>query len=388
MNKITKILISATTAIIALGGFASVAFAIDAISTVQFEQTPLFNNLNFAPGNSVTRWVKLYNGTADPHKTIVRAIDVVNSGDYKLGDAVHLVIKEGVTIWYDGTFTDFFSKPEVLLEQIPAGTRRTYDFTVTFDSNSGNDYQNSTMSFSLQAGFEEPTGDEVITDTTTTISGQIGGGGGGGTTSGTRHLVITAENAVNQEPVGSGVVVVTWNTNIPATSQVIYGLTSSGPYNINMSTLPNFGYPSGTLEQDLGKVTTHSITISLLPPGNYVYRVVSRASPATISYEHEFTVPFPSQNGSVITSGPLGVSAGEGSVLGASTDSLSGGNATSSGNVLGDSSGVARASNGNNLASVVTSGLGGLFSWWWFWLLLVLLAAYLIWRFVLKPRNE
>ena len=195
-------------------------------------------------------------------------------------------------VWYDGSFSNFFSKSEVLLEQIPAGQQRTYNFIVSFDSNSSNDYQKSTMSFSLQAGFEVPTGDEVITDTTTTISGQIGGGGGG-TTSGSRHLVISNENVANQAPAGSGIVIATWNTNIPATSQVIYGLASDGPYNIDMNAT-YFGYPLGTPEQNLdpNKVTSHSIIISGLAPGNYVYRVVSKASPATISYEHEFTCLF------------------------------------------------------------------------------------------------
>ena len=350
MKKFIKILIYTVGTIIILGGFHNTAFAIS--PTVEFENTPLFGETNFVPGNSVTKWVKLNNNTTEPQRAIVRAIDVVNSGTFKLGDVVHLVIKEGATVWYDGSFSNFFSKSEVLLEQIPAGQQRTYNFIVSFDSNSSNDYQKSTMSFSLQAGFEVPTGDEVITDTTTTISGQIGGGGGG-TTSGSRHLVISNENVANQAPAGSGIVIATWNTNIPATSQVIYGLASGGPYNINMGAT-YFGYPLGTPEQNLdpNKVINHSVPISLLP-GTYAYRVVSRASPPTISYEHQFTVPLSLGAENTITTG------GGGEILGANSENV----ATS----------TASTSNENNLAAVVASGLGGLFSWWWLWIILLIL---------------
>jgi hypothetical protein len=82
---------------------------------------------------------------------------------------------------------------------------------------------------------------------------------------------------------------VSWTTNIPATSQVIYGLTSGGPYNLDMSA-PNFGYPFSTTEEDLNvnKTTNHNVNILGLPLGTYSYRVVSRASPATIGYEYHF----------------------------------------------------------------------------------------------------
>lgn len=47
-----------------------------------------------------------------------------------------------------------------------------------------------------------------------------------------------------------------------------------------------------TIEKDLGvnKTTSHVVNISNLTAGEYVYRVVSRASPATVSYEHKFVV--------------------------------------------------------------------------------------------------
>jgi len=144
------------------------------------------------------------------------------------------------------------------------------------------------MSFSLQAGFEDG---ESSTDTTTSIGGsQVGGGGGGnGMIIGGKYLEITGESVVSN-PSFEGSAVISWQTNIPATSQVIYGLSSDGPYNLSLVGV-NFGYPFASDEIDLGKVTTHQIVLTGLIIGEtYSYRVVSRASPPTVGYEYTFSL--------------------------------------------------------------------------------------------------
>lgn len=98
-NKIKKItyLILLT---IMLCGFSQNVFA--QTSNVQFEQTPLFRNVNFIPGDSVGRWVKLNNSTLEPHRVILRVLNISNPDG--LGDVIDLVIKQGSTILYDNTF--------------------------------------------------------------------------------------------------------------------------------------------------------------------------------------------------------------------------------------------------------------------------------------------
>ena len=81
-----------------------------------------------------------------------------------------------------------------------------------------------------------------------------------------------------------------WDTNLLATSQVIYGPVPPGGYILNTGILPYLGYPLGTTENGT-KVLNHSVTLTGLAPGTYVYRVVSRASPPTVSVEHTFTMP-------------------------------------------------------------------------------------------------
>lgn len=255
-------------------------------STVQFEQSPLFNSVNFVPGDSVTKWVKLNNTTGVPHRAILRTINVSNTGDLK--SVVGLVIKQDSTILYDDTFSDLFSKPEIVLPQVPANSSVQFDFTATFKTTAGDEYQNSTMGFNLQIGFEDL--DVVVDDTTVSVGKQnpVGGGAGGGPIIiGPKYLVISDESINSTLPPQTNSAVVTWNTNLLSTSQVVYGLASGGPYVLNL-TLDNFGYPQGTA-QDLTKVTYHTVTLlGLVPEQIYSYRVISRASPPTVSYEHTF----------------------------------------------------------------------------------------------------
>ena len=89
--------------------------------------------------------------------------------------------------------------------------------------------------------------------------------------------------------VGTGTAFIEWDTNLYSTSQVIYGPVSGGPYTLNPGLLPNLGYPLGSPEYPT-KVMHHAVFLTGLSPSTtYVYRVVSRASPPTVSAERQFT---------------------------------------------------------------------------------------------------
>jgi len=288
MKKLCNILLLPIIIALAIGGFVEQAHA-QVSATVAFEQTPLFSNVNFVPGDSVSKWIKVNNTTADSHRVILRAINVTNTGNLK--DVIGLVIKQGDTVLYDATFADLFSRSEIVLPRVPAGSSTQFDLIATFKTTAGNDYQHSTMGFNLQIGFED-TGE--MTNDTVAVGGQqggSGGGSGGGSNGpivvGQKNLIISSELANSSPEPQPGVLFITWTTNIPSTSQVVYGLASDGPYTLNL-TLANFGYPSGTIE-DTTKVTAHSVQLTGLVSNQlYSYRVVSRASPPTISTEYSF----------------------------------------------------------------------------------------------------
>jgi hypothetical protein len=316
MKKFTQILILSIFTILMIGGFAKSAFA-DAPLIVHFQNEPqhLFNEANFAPGNEITRTIGVSNNSGSSQNIIVEATNALDTGG--LGDKLNLVIKEGDIIRYNDTLGKFLRAGEVSLSPLSNISNTTYSFGVTFDTGADDNLQNKTLGFDLCVGFQGGT----TQCGNTVISGENGGNTGGSTISGsnggTITLIISNEQALNISNVGqTGSATIIWDTNKLSTSQVIYGV-SSGSYNLDLNILPNLGYPLGSVE-DGNKVMNHSVTLSGLTPGaTYVYRVVSRASPATVSYEHQFTVPLLAENNNPILNNNNNNLNNAGQVLGA-----------------------------------------------------------------------
>ena len=99
---------------------------------------------------------------------------------------------------------------------------------------------------------------------------------------------------------------VTWTTDDPATSRVVYDTVSHAV----LGAAPNYGYANSTVE-DSTKVTAHSVNITGLTAGTtYYYRTISHGSPEAVGEEK-----------SVTTSASGG--GGGGTVAGASTSEAS-----------------------------------------------------------------
>jgi len=378
MKKLFKISILPIAIIVMLMGFANVAFAVDPLNVV-FENNPLFGEVNFLPGDIKEGDVGVTNNTDTIQNVYAESVN--GSDPDGLGSQMRLRVLEGLNVRYDDVFSDFLSAGPVSLSALDSGST-TYTFEVSFLDSTDNNYQGKSLGFDLCIGFSG--GNLQCGDTI--VSGEDGDGDGGSiSSSGSGSIVLTIfnEQALNISSVDeSGIATITWNTNKLATSQVIYGPTPPAyildivePY------LGYFGYPLGTVE-DTTKVINHSVSLTGLIPGQtYVYRVVSRASPPTISPEHQFTVPS-------ITS-PL-AQAGAGAVLGASAVGGGNGEPEPAGSVLGETYPDTEETPGlsENLAAVFASGFGEILSICTLIALFILLAIYLIWRLWLRKEYE
>ena len=117
-------------------------------------------------------------------------------------------------------------------------------------------------------------------ETCSTCSQDCGSCGGGGVPL-SSDLTLSDKKI---EEIQENTVILTWLTNIPATSRVLYD-TVSHP---DLGEAPNYGYAFSTPE-DQNKVTFHSVTISGLTPGTtYYWRPISSASPEIIGEEFTF----------------------------------------------------------------------------------------------------
>ena len=360
-------------------GFAGVAFA-QASLEVTFDPDPLFNKPNFLPGDEANGEVTVTNNSGETQNILTEAINVLDNDNF--ASLLHLKIEGGAL--FDDSLANFFSTAgEVSLGSILSGESKIFTYTISFIDSDDNSYQGKTLGFDVCVGFSGGTkhcGDTVVGDENDTDDGGGGGGGGssGGSGGGVIILVITNEQAETVLSLPTAMATITWDTNILATSQVVYGLLSGGPYTLNMDAI-NFGYSFGTTE-DPTKVLYHSMLLTGLIPGEtYLYRVVSRASPPTISPEHQFTAPLLTQadNAGLV----LGASTvdGGGSVLGSDSNGTLG-------DVLGEATDSPTLN--ENLAAVLASSFDDLLSICTLIVLLILLVIYLVWRLWLRKEYE
>ncbi|KKW23876.1 MAG: Outer membrane adhesin-like protein [Candidatus Kaiserbacteria bacterium GW2011_GWA2_52_12] len=210
------------------------------------------------------------------------------------------------------------------------------DFIVTNDNNT---------LFSAQPSVATTTGDLTYTTAAdayglATVSVSLHDDGGGTDTSAVQTFtitvtpdaapVITAQTSASPAETS---LTVTWTTDNPATSRVVYDTVSHAV----LGAAPNYGYANSTIE-DATHVTSHRVNITGLSSGTgYFFRTVSRGSPETVSDEFGGTTSSPTPAPTPAPSGgdngaPVGLIGGfGGQVLGANTTAVPG----STGEVLG-----------------------------------------------------
>ncbi len=267
------------TSLIVLGiglFFASPVFANGLVVEFESDPEPLFKEVNFLPGEIVTRSADVTNNSGETKKIGLEIINNSSCSGTCLSDVLDLIVSENGSILYSGSLTTFYKAGEKILSNLNTGSTTKYYFSMTFNPDAGDDYQNSTTNFDIKIGFfgEESIGEEIIP----------GGGGGGGGSIIVAGLRIFDENASD---ITVNETTITWETNLNSTSRVIYS-PEGFPHLLQLTNPPNYGYVFST-DEDSNKVINHSITIiDLLPGTTYYFRCISHGSLA-ITTEHSFT---------------------------------------------------------------------------------------------------
>ena len=360
MKKTTKILIQIIIATAMFFGFTDLTFAANPPLEVSWGSTPLFVVTDFAPSQSSEATITIKNNDAKTRGAYIEAVSVYDDND--LANQMKFEIFEGSNTEYlksYESFKTFLDAGPVQLANLTAGEEKIYTLKVTFLSGADDTYQGKNLKFDICVGFsggeETCTKEVVVSDSESDTSS----GNGGGSSGGTRHLMITKEEAPDvdlDENEISGTVVIEWDTNIPSTSQVVYR-RSTDNVTLNTDILPGLGYPFST-DEIMNKTLHHQVLITGLNPGvTYYYRVVSRASPPTIGYEKSFAVPTNLINEFAQNeSGEAEVVKGE--ILGVNDQNIQN-----------------QSDENPNVAAAFMSGVD---SWWW--IIIILILAYLIYR--------
>ncbi len=316
---------------------------------VVFNPNPLFSQVNFAPGQTTTGSIHVTNNTAQTQKAQIEAVNQINAGG--LAEQFDFVVKLNGNTLYEKTLKEFFDAGQVYLSDVASGATVQYDLSVTFKPEANNDFQGKTVGFDLDAGF---LGQEGITPPTNPGSY----GGGGGVSGGLPQGLSIYEDKIIATVTGPTTATISWTTSYDSTSQVVYASDAEFPSVTFVVSPPDFGYPHYTAD-DLTKVTSHIVFLTgLIPSTHYHFRVISHASPPTVSFDHSFTtwpvgltVPNPTVAGAETAAPPLGQIDGAASTRG-NLLAAAGGNGGQASQPSGEVLGVATAPPANPASEI------------------------------------
>lgn len=262
---------------------------------VTFESTPLFADGDIKPGDRITKTVTVKNLSQSPQNVYLELLNCAETKD--LGDTLFMSVADDSTTFLSGaSFADLFcnvKKP--LTSGLGAGASATYQVTVDFPWEAGNEYQLGSAGFDFCVGFSGGAfGCDGSTETEDgggdTITPSGGGGDDGPSSGGRRRLTIFNERPESVDNPG-GSADLTWNTNLPATSKAV--CRSSGTSVVfDLGDTDDFGYPI-LLPEDPALIETHLLEMSGLLPGTYYCRVASRLASGqgwTVSDEFPFVI--------------------------------------------------------------------------------------------------
>ena len=224
--------------------------------SVDFEAEPLFLDADVKPGDSTARTVTVSNSGGASEEVYMLAENTFNDG---LADVMELVVSDSTTTYFSGNFATFFASGGVDLGSLAGGDSLTYTFTASLPIGTGNEYQLSSFGFDLRVGFRNG---ESVTDGD--------GGTSGGRSGGRSPLVISNERVA----VLGDRATLTWTTNRPATSYVVCGDLTDGPFTLTTE-FPTFGYQF-VLPEQTALVSQHSLAQTGLAAGEYECRPASR----------------------------------------------------------------------------------------------------------------
>ncbi len=284
MNKFFTTILILTAAAAFQFGFAAFAAAEKPDLEVQFQTEPLFDELDFLPGDSTAKWVKVTNNTADPQTVAVEALNVSSDNDF--ASRFRIIIKNGPVLVKDLPLNEFLSGGEIELGQVAKNSTAQYDFTIHMDASAEDaKYQEKSVAFDLAIGFFG--GDKTPDQVSHTLGYRAG------------LIMQLAITNVRAQGIGAGVADILWDTNLDSTSRVVFSKEGEG-HSFNDGRA-NFGYGHiYPVPEDGNLVNDHSVGLSGLEAcSKYYYVVLSHRAGGgnTSSGEYSFTTLCPQVKG-------------------------------------------------------------------------------------------
>lgn len=263
-------------------GFGGLAMAQTPTGGIEvgYERTPLFDDANLAPGDSVSRWVTVKNSDSAPRAVSMRFYDTDKGGFGLLGKNLASqfnfeIKKNGVSV-YSNKLDAAFDESEIAINSsLAAGADEKYDFILSFDTAAGNDYQDKQLSFSICVGFAgdnfcvSDSGEESQNGGGGMTLTSISGGGRGGDRAPLSLKYFDYEVKTYCLGDGTAMAMFSWKTDAPATARALHAPANSAKFD---PALPDFGYRATRWETK--PVTDHmAFVFGLFPVQTYDWRL-------------------------------------------------------------------------------------------------------------------
>lgn len=263
-------------------GFGGLAMAQTPTGGIEvgYERTPLFDDANLVPGDSVSRWVTVKNSDSAPRAVSMQFYDTDKGGFGLLGKNLasqfNFEIKKNGASVYSNKLDAAFDESEIAINSsLAAGADEKYDFILSFDTAAGNDYQDKQLSFSICVGFagdnfcvsdnEEESQNGGGGMTLTSISG--GGRGGDRAPLSLKYFDYEVKSYCLGD--GTAMAMFSWKTDAPATGRALHAPANSAKFD---PALPDFGYQATRWETK--PVTDHmAFAFGLFPVQTYDWRL-------------------------------------------------------------------------------------------------------------------
>ncbi len=243
---------------------------------ISFWPDPLFSALDLMPGDQVSGEIRVKNNSGQSQSIYLKTKNVIDPDH--LANVLNLKIEEAGNNLYNNSLAHLFSLDKIHLSDLANGSQTRYDLTLTFDISAGNEYQRKRLQFDLVIGTALPEEEGGAGETVLPIL--IGG-------QSTVFLIFNVQALDILENQAR----ITWETNLPSTSQLIFSAEDEA-HNFDPSSPPKYGYSHlFPLPEDSNLVIFHSLLLSNLRPcTNYYFRVISHqpAQPPSISPEFSF----------------------------------------------------------------------------------------------------
>src|SRR5258706_6513088 len=131
----------------------SVNCAVGGSCTISPASTPLFQETGWVPGDSVTRTISVTNQDPAQSCDLTLATSNIIQNPSNFSSRLTSSINDSSVIYFSNFLSNLFTGGSISFGNVAANSTKTYNWTVVFDSTTGNEFQSANTFFDFNLNF-------------------------------------------------------------------------------------------------------------------------------------------------------------------------------------------------------------------------------------------